>query len=500
MRYRLRTLPIALLCATALLLMLAAAGCDDGSDAGVPAPTPTPTPIPAACLAIVRPPNSDPNRPVITLKGLGVVSQAVGAPYQDAGATASDPLDGDITSRIVVTGLDTLTANTAGDYLIRYNVADSRGSAATEVVRLVRVSNGQVAEQTKRNFGTTSAVMGYFEHLPPHYGDDPAQTFPAIIYNHGIGEDADFLQVDTDSYASSPDKLDLLLRRGLSGIINQSHWDDTRPFIVLSPQRCLSFDDAYLQNFVQYALNTYRIDTTRVYMMGFSAGAFTTWEHLRLNPNQLAAAVTISGGGNTSPQAGCLMKDTPTWSFHAADDRTVPVTDTINTVGSIRACNPGLPHKLTVYPTGGHLIDIATLELTTIGQGQPQYDVFDQNLYDWMLQFTRPSGAPAARAATEAGTEPAAPAPTAPLAVTLSVSPQAITFGRPATLVWAAPGAESCVASGDWFGRRPAKGTESFVPPAPGSYGYVLSCSGPGGVAAQSVLLTVLPADTWQED
>jgi predicted esterase len=489
-----KPLTFALLSVTALI-MLAAAGCDDGSGAGNPTPTPTPTPVPAACLAVPHAPNSDPDRPVITLNGLSVVNQALGTPYVDAGASAADPLDGDITTRIVVAGLDTLSTGTVGDYLVRYSVTDSRGSAATEAVRLVRVNSGTFAEQTKRDFGTSSAVMGYFEHLPAHYGDDPAQTFPVIVYNHGIGEDADFQQVDTDSYASSPDKLDLLLRRGLSGIINQGHWDDTRPFVVLSPQRCLSFDDSYVQNFVQYALNTYKIDPARVYMMGFSAGSFTTWEHLRLNPSQLAAAVTISGGGNTSPAAGCLMKDTPTWSFHAADDRTVPVADTINTVASIKACNPSLPHKLTIYPSGGHLIDVETLELTTLGQGEAQYDLFNQNLYDWMLQFTRPPGGPVVEAAAEAGVDSGATAPPSPLAVTLTVSPETIGFGRSATLTWNASGAESCLASGDWVGKQPAKGTQSFVPPAPGSYAYILSCSGPGGDAAQSVSLTVLPED-----
>jgi hypothetical protein len=78
-----------------------------------------------------------------------------------------------------------------------------------------------------------------------------------------------------------------------------------------------------------------------------------------------------------------------------------------------------------------------------------------------------------------------------PVVVALTVNRATIRFGQPATLAWTAAGAGSCVASGDWSGGRPAKGAESFVPPAPGSYGYVLTCSGPAGVDAQSVSLTV---------
>ena len=281
--------PLALL---VIALSLAAVGCDDSSGEGIgtPTPTPTPTPVPAACLAAIPAPNTDPNRPVITLNGARVMNQAVGAAYSDPGATATDPADGDITSRIVVSGVDKLSTSAVGDYLIRYDVSNARGSAATEVVRVVRVASGHFAEQSKRDYGSTSAVMGYFEHLPAHYSDDPAQAFPLIVHNHGIGEDADFIQNDNDRYAMSPDKLDLLLRRGLSGVIDQGYWDDSRPFIVLSPQRCGDFRDAFIESFVQYALNTYNVDPTRVYMTGFSAGSWITWEHVRLNPNELAAA------------------------------------------------------------------------------------------------------------------------------------------------------------------------------------------------------------------
>ncbi len=470
------------LCLAGLSLSLVAVGCDSASGDATPTPTPTPTPVPAACLTSIPAPSTDPNRPVITLRGPRILSLQVGTPYSDAGATAADPAEGDISGRIVITGLDTLSTAVAGDFLVRYNVANSTGLAATEVVRIVRVTNGQFTRQTKRDYGTTSAVMGYFEHLPPDYSDDPARTYPLIVYHHGYGENADVQQTVGDQYSSSPDKLDLLLRRGLSGILDHGIWDDTRSFIVLSPQRCVGFTNAHVESFVQYAVNTYHVDPSRIYMMGFSAGAFETWDHIHRNPSQLAAAVTISGGGGTS--AACVMKDTPTWSFHAADDGTVPVHDSIDTVAAMKACGSTVPHKLTVYPSGGHLIDIQTLELVTMGLGDPQYDVFDQNLYTWLLQFTRP----VAEAHAEA---PRIEAVGGDAALTLSIQPEAIAFGGEATIEWRAAAADSCEASGDWTGARPESGTERIVPPAPGVYGYVLTCEGLGGSVARAVTLTV---------
>jgi len=79
----------------------------------------------------------DTTKPVITLKGEPVVSVDVNTSYTDAGATASDNYDGDITASIVVSGqVDTTTV---GTYTITYNVTDANGNVATQVIRTVHV-------------------------------------------------------------------------------------------------------------------------------------------------------------------------------------------------------------------------------------------------------------------------------------------------------------------------------------------------------------------------
>merc|ERR1712146_833918 len=60
-----------------------------------------------------------------------------GSIYEDAGATATDNIDGDLTSSIVVGGLP--DTNTVGNYTITYNVTDAAGNAATPVTRTVSV-------------------------------------------------------------------------------------------------------------------------------------------------------------------------------------------------------------------------------------------------------------------------------------------------------------------------------------------------------------------------
>ena len=82
--------------------------------------------------------SADTTAPVITLLGSATVNLTVGDAYTDAGATATDNIDGNITSSIVVTG--SVNTNVVGTYTLTYNVNDAAGNAATPVVRTVNVN------------------------------------------------------------------------------------------------------------------------------------------------------------------------------------------------------------------------------------------------------------------------------------------------------------------------------------------------------------------------
>lgn len=79
----------------------------------------------------------DTTTPVITLIGDSQVNVEVGSTYTDAGATATDNYDGDLSSQIVV--VNNVNVNTVGSYTVTYSVSDSSNNAATAVTRTVNV-------------------------------------------------------------------------------------------------------------------------------------------------------------------------------------------------------------------------------------------------------------------------------------------------------------------------------------------------------------------------
>jgi hypothetical protein len=79
----------------------------------------------------------DTTPPVLALNGNQSVTVEVFSAYVDAGATAMDKYDGNITSRIVAG--DPVNTSKVGTYTVTYNVADAAGNSAAQLTRLVTV-------------------------------------------------------------------------------------------------------------------------------------------------------------------------------------------------------------------------------------------------------------------------------------------------------------------------------------------------------------------------
>ena len=100
---------------------------------------------------------TDVTAPVITLTGSSTVSIELDAVYVDAGATALDNIDGDISINITLTS--TVDVNTVGTYSVTYNVSDAAGNAATPVIRTVNVTTVTTTTTTTDTGGSSSGVL-----------------------------------------------------------------------------------------------------------------------------------------------------------------------------------------------------------------------------------------------------------------------------------------------------------------------------------------------------
>ena len=92
--------------------------------------------------------------PVITLVGDSSIIIEEESVYNDAGATASNYVNNDITSSIIVGGLDNLNTSVLGIYSISYDLTDTAGNSATQLTRKISV----ISPTTFLNINTNGFV------------------------------------------------------------------------------------------------------------------------------------------------------------------------------------------------------------------------------------------------------------------------------------------------------------------------------------------------------
>ncbi len=102
---------------------------------------------------------SDDTAPVITLLGDNPALVLVSSSYTDAGATALDETDGDVTGSIVTA--NNVDVNTIGTYSVTYDVSDAAGNAATTITRTVNVIDDISPTITMLGNNPESVELGY---------------------------------------------------------------------------------------------------------------------------------------------------------------------------------------------------------------------------------------------------------------------------------------------------------------------------------------------------
>ena len=217
--------------------------------------------------------------------------------------------------------------------------------------------------------GTTA---GYWEYLPPHYGN--GALYPLLIFRHGSGESG-----------NGTTDLQKVLVHGPPKLIEADQWPEARSFVVLSVQHpagsCSTPQES--DDFIKFALDSYDVDPKRVYITGLSCGAIAGWNYLGDHTDEaVAAAVLICGDGRPAfTKAGCNLGKVPIWAFHGEADPTVDPKGSIDTVASLKACtNPAaVDVKLTTYPGVPHDSWTMTYDLSN-----PANDI-----YAWLMTHTK---------------------------------------------------------------------------------------------------------------
>ena len=122
------------------------------------------------------------------------------------------------------------------------------------------------------------------------------------------------------------------------------------PSIILAPQTSSEHGVESTLAVLRSVLKEYRVDRTRIYLIGQSLGGYGALDVLASEPTLFAAAVVIAAGGQESRVARHAM--VPTWFFHGERDDVVPVEEPRRIVAAIKRA--GGPVRYTEFKSEGH--------------------------------------------------------------------------------------------------------------------------------------------------
>lgn len=223
-------------------------------------------------------------------------------------------------------------------------------------------------------------IGGYYQALPARYNES-GKKYPLLIFLHGGG------QFGNGSY-----DLPLLLNEGIPQLldekifpadflVNGSHYS----FIVLAPQFSKVPDNTVIASFVEHAVRSFRIDSSRIYLCGFSLGGRMALDFSAVYADKLAAVVPISGAPNYDlmvKSKNIADANLPVWAFHNTRDALFSAQETKDFTQMINSFNPVNKARLTLFPDSTGMLGHDAWSKAT----HPSYKENHLNIYEWMLQ------------------------------------------------------------------------------------------------------------------
>ncbi len=229
-------------------------------------------------------------------------------------------------------------------------------------------------------------IKGYYEALPAKYNETTIR-YPLILFFHGGGQ-----------YGNGSTDLPKVLKEGIPKLINAGTFppsfrvnNHSYSFIVISPQFTRLCVNADIDALISHILNKYRIDTSRIYLSGFSLGAHMLSNYAAYKPMSLAAVTSMAGTlfrYDEELEEKCMAianAKLPIWHTHNMDDAAWDYSESLLYINTINSFSPAIPPRFTSFEVGeGHSQHDSWTRVMN-----PEYREDGKNIYEWMLGYKR---------------------------------------------------------------------------------------------------------------
>ena len=154
--------------------------------------------------------------------------------------------------------------------------------------------------------GKVADNYNFWVYTPGDY-EEEGHPLPLVIFLHGA--------------SLCGRNLDRVRRYGVLDAIERGK---IIPALVLAPQNPGgAWKPERINRLLEWMEDNYRVDTTRVYVIGMSLGGYGTLDFVGTYPDKVAAAMAFCGGCSLSNMDG--LGRLPLWIIHGTADRAVGI-------------------------------------------------------------------------------------------------------------------------------------------------------------------------------
>ena len=189
-------------------------------------------------------------------------------------------------------------------------------SIVTIIVTTLITTNAQPGKMAAMT-GKVSNGYDFWLYAPQAYFDQPNEKFPVVIYLHGAR----------------------LCGRGLRSFHKYLTLDaiakgrDIETMVIAPQNPGGGWKPERLNNVLEWVVNNYNVDTTRIYVVGMSLGGYGAMDFVGTYPHKIAAAMALCGGCTLNDAQG--LGTLPFWIIHGTADRAVTVGQSKKVVNAL---------------------------------------------------------------------------------------------------------------------------------------------------------------------
>ena len=224
--------------------------------------------------------------------------------------------------------------------------------------------DSEIFSNNDRPYYTYNSESDYYSCMPWNYDKEynAKKKYPLVVYLHysgGAGKISylDFLGYDKKSVFSSKDGVDFQINH---------------PSFVLVPQTKGEWDYTKIISQIEEFKNKYRIDTNRIYLIGYSMGGSGSYSlanaYYEFNHQLFAGIIRLSGQSQTSLSDSIAQK-TSVWLHVGLTDREQRVSVTREAYNNLKIQHPNAIEttgKVTIPKFSGTVLTLTVNNIEVV--------------------------------------------------------------------------------------------------------------------------------------